>query len=257
MKNGQLILGLLIGTALGAFISNMGSAELIPASGKAQMHDRAAIAQIVRETMASEGKLIMDAVNKYQAEERAQRTAGATKLLKDPEIRDAIENDPEVAFAGPEDSTRVVTEFFDYNCPACKMQYKALAEVMKKDKGIKVVFHEYPIFGAQSDTNSKIGLGVWNVAPKKYLAFHEKMMSTEGRTNEEQAYRIVKDIGVNVAKVKAYVASQEAQEALQKSKSLGQKLGIQGTPSLVIGEELIPHAAPASDILSKLGANEG
>lgn len=257
MKNAQLLTGLLIGTALGLLISGLSSTSLSSLGlGKDSVGDRAAIETIVRETLDGEGKRIMDAVQKFQSEQRAQQTAGAVELLKDEAFRNDIYNDKDVAFVGPADSTRVVAEFFDYNCPACKMQYKALSEVIAKDKDVKVVFHEFPIFGPQSDTNSKIGLGVWHVAPKKYLAFHEKMMSGEGRADEATAYGYVKAIGVNVAKVKAFVASPEAEAGIQKSRGLGQKMGIQGTPSIVIGQEMIPHAVQAAEIEQKLGITQ-
>ncbi len=256
MKNGQLVIGLLIGAALGALVANLAATTSLSSGGISgkSISNRSEIETIVRETMANEGKLIMDAVAKAQTEEQSAKTESANTLLKDEAVRNDIYNDSEVAFIGPADSKRVVAEFFDYNCPACKMQYKAINDLVAKDKDVKVVFHEFPIFGPQSDTNSKIGLAVWHVAPAKYIAYHEKMMTFEGRAAEKDAYDFVKAIGANVAKVKAYAESPEATAAMEKSRDLGQKLGVRGTPSLFIGAEMIPHAAPVEEIEAKLGA---
>lgn len=252
MKYAQLIIGLLVGTALGGALVLGADGTAGTRTGGGNL-DKAAIQDIIRETLPGEGKLIMEAVNNFQQDQQRERTAGATEALKDDATRNDIYHDPDVAFAGKADSDRVVAEFFDYNCPACKMQYKALAELLQKDKNVKVVFHEYPIFGPQSDTNAKIGLGVFHTAPKKYLAFHDKMMNFEGRVDEAQAYKFVEEIGVNLNKVKAYVASDDAQAAIDKSRAIGNKMGIQGTPSVFIGAEMIPHAVSIEEIEAKLG----
>lgn len=247
MKYAQLIMGLLVGTALGgAVVASQGGSVGSTANPEE-------IKQIVRDTISEEGKLILESVQKFQMAERNKSMSSANEALKDADLKEAIYNDANVAFVGPADSTRVVAEFFDYNCPACKMQYKALAEVIAKDKDVKVVFHEYPIFGPQSETNSKLGLSVFHVAPEKYLAFHDKMMTHEGRVDEKAALGFIKELGIDVKKVQAFAASEEAAAELEKSRALGSKLNVQGTPTLVIGEEVIPHAAPADEIEAKLG----
>lgn len=253
MKYAQLIIGLLVGTALGGAVVLAGTSTGGSSTGGSAKLDKAAIQEIIRETIPQEGKLLMDALNNYQQDQQRERTAQATDALKDKAVQDEIYHDPEVAFAGNPDATRVVAEFFDYNCPACKMQFKALAELLEKDKNVKVVFHEYPIFGPQSDTNSKIGLGVFNVAPNKYFAFHDKMMANEGRTDEATAYQYVKDLGINVDKVKAFVESPKAQAGIDKSRQIGSRMGIQGTPSVFIGAEMIPHAVSYQEIEQRLG----
>lgn len=253
MKYAQLIMGLLIGTALGGIIVASQGSNLSTSFGGSAAIDADRVKEIARETIREEGKLIMDAVQAYQNKQRQEQQAMMGEALKDEAVKEAVFNDRAVPFIGNPDSTRIVAEFFDYNCPACKMQYKALDELVKKDKDVKVVLHEFPIFGPQSETNSKISLGVFKVAPKKYADFHAKMMAFEGRADEAAALKLVKEVGVNVEKVKAYAASEEATAELEKSRSLGRKLGAQGTPTLVIGNEVIPHAASAQDIESKLG----
>lgn len=250
MKYAQLIMGLLIGTALGGVVVGGVNVNAVGVGGGAI--DKAAVQQIIRETLPNEGALIIQAANKYQAEQQQQRNDTANAALKNETTQNAIYHDPAVAFIGPKNASRIVAEFFDYNCPACKMQSKAIAQLVEKDKGVKVVFHEYPIFGPQSETNSKIGLGVFHVAPEKYFLFHEKMMANPGRADETTAYKFVKEAGVNVEKVKAYASSPEAQAALDKSRELGTQLGIQGTPSVFIGTEMIPHAVELQEIEARL-----
>jgi protein-disulfide isomerase len=197
-------------------------------------------------------KVIMDSVQKWQEDQRKEKLAGASELLKDPEVKKSLYENPNSPFAGKEDAKAVVVEFFDYNCPACKMAFKALDELLTKDQEVKVIFKEFPIFGPVSDTNSKIGLAVNKLAPGKYFDFHKKMMSIEGRADEAMALKFASEVGLKEADVKAEIAKPEYDEMLAKLRDLGAKLGIQGTPSLVIGEELVPHALDYNGLEAKI-----
>ncbi len=248
MKYAQLIMGLLIGTALGgAVVASTGTTT----GGSANKEQ---IEQIVRETIKNEGGLILEAVQNFQQKQQQQALQGANDALKDAEVQKLIYEDETVAFIGPEDSKKVVVEFFDYNCPACKMQFKALEEIARKDKDIKILFHEYPIFGPQSDRNSAIGLAVFHHYPDKYFAFHTKMMTHEGRVDEKGALDYAKGLGMDVSKITAYADSDAAKKTIADARTIGQKLSIQGTPTLIIGEEIVPHAADANTIEQKLSA---
>ncbi|MEF5008139.1 DsbA family protein, partial [Escherichia coli] len=94
-------------------------------------------------------------VQNYQQDQQRQAMSKANDALKDPAVRDAVFNDATLAFAGNKTGKHVVAEFFDYDCPVCKIQFKALVELIKTDPELKVVFHEFPIFGPTSDENSK------------------------------------------------------------------------------------------------------
>jgi protein-disulfide isomerase len=83
---------------------------------------------------------------------------------------------------------------------------------------------------------------VFKLAPEKYFDFHSKMMTFEGRADEAQALKFVKEIGLDADKVKSEIAKPEYTEILGQLRQIGMKLGIQGTPSFIIGEELVPHA---------------
>lgn len=245
MKYAQLIIGLLAGTALGG--------SVVASTGAGSPNEEA-VKKIVRQTISEEGKLIIESVQKFQESERTNQVKNATEALKDKAVKDAVYAAEGVGATGPADSKKILVEFFDYNCPACKMQYKMLSELLKKDKSVRVLFREYPIFGPQSETNSKIGLAVAKIAPEKYLAFHEKMMTHEGRAAEKDALGFVKAIGVSVDKVKEEMKNPALDEALKANRELGEKLHIQGTPTLVIGDEMVPHAMSAEEIEAKLNA---
>lgn len=247
MKYAHLAIGLLVGTALGGSVV---AATLENPAGAAL--DKEAIKQIVREVINDEPQLILESVQRMQDGKRAEAAAGANAALQDAEVQEALYA-ADAAFIGPEDSKKTVVEFFDYNCPACKMQYKELEKLITADKGVKVIFKEYPIFGPSSDANAKIGLAVHELYPEKYFAFHGKMMTFEGRADTATAYKFAKELGMDEAKLKDAAAKPEMQAIIDADRQLGSRLNLQGTPSLVVNGELIGHAMGQQELQAKLG----
>jgi protein-disulfide isomerase len=164
-------------------------------------------------------------------------------------------NDVNAGTTGPKDSKHVLVEFFDYNCGACKAMFKSIDTVMKKDPTMRIVFHEYPIFGPQSETNSKIGIAVNRLYADKYFEFHVKMITHEGKVDEKVAMGIAKDLGMDTDKLKAESEKKEVADILESNRKLGDKLHIQGTPTLVIGDEVIPHGMAPEELEARLKAS--
>lgn len=247
MKYAHLVIGLLIGTALGGSVV---AATVEPAHGGAP--DKEAVQQIVRDTIMAEPQLIMDSLQKWQKDQEQAKRDSASNALKDPALKAAIFDTKDSPFVGPADAKKVVVEFFDYNCPACKMQFAALDKLIKADKDVKVIFKEFPIFGPTSETNSKIGIAVHRLYDDKYFDFHSAMMKLQGRSDEKAALKIVGDLGLDVEKVKAEAHSPEVAKILDKEHALTQKLQLSGTPTLIVGDELVPHALDTPELQEKL-----
>ncbi|MBN8542871.1 MAG: thioredoxin domain-containing protein [Alphaproteobacteria bacterium] len=233
-------------TAVIAAIIGAGSAHFLPQQSAGTSDET------IKAYLMANPSVIMDSVQKWQEDQRKAKTADATEALKDPEVQKALYENPNSPFIGSKDAKAVIVEFFDYNCPACKMAFKAIDELAKKDKDVKVIFKEFPIFGPVSETNSKIGLAVHALAPEKYFEFHSKMMGFEGRADEATALKFAAEVGLKEADVKAEIAKPEYQEKIETVRQLGTKIGVQGTPSLVIGNEFVPHALDFAGLEAKV-----
>jgi protein-disulfide isomerase len=250
MKYAQLLIGLLAGTALGgSVIAGTG----ISPSGSAPLGDAEATKQIVRDVIMNEPKLIIESVQKFQMDEQKKAMQGANEQLKDADVQKALYEDPNAAVVGNKNATRTIIEFFDYNCGACKMMFKSIDELLQKDKDVRVIFHEYPIFGPVSETNSKLGIAVWRLYPDQYLNFHVKMITHEGRVDEKIALDFAKSLGMDTDKIKAESEKPDVAAALDANRQLGEKLGIRGTPTLIVGDEIVPHALSFEELESRLG----
>lgn len=247
MKYAQAVIGLLIGTALGGSVV---AASSVPEAGAGL--DKEAVKEIVRETLREEPQLIIDSVQNWQNKARQEQQAGTSAKLKDPQLQKEIYASPDSPFIGPASAEQVIVEFFDYNCPACKMMFESLDTVLGENKNVKVIFKEFPIFGPSSETNAKIGIAVHRVDTKKYFDFHRRMMQHKGRADEATALKIVRELGMDADAVKAEAASPEVAAILQAEHALAGKLNLSGTPTLIVNGELVPHAMSAEDLKARL-----
>jgi len=227
-------LSFILGAAGGAAV--MASSDAAPTGAV----NKAEIETIVHDYIMANPQVLVDSVQKLQQAETTRQSEEAKTEIKN--AHDAIFNDAKDGHTGPANADVVVVEFFDYNCPACKMMFKGLDELAHKDKNVRIVFKELPIFGPSSEENSRVGIAVSALAPEKYFAFHEKVMGSEGRISSEQAIIFAKELGIDEAKLKDEMQKDYVNEKISANHALAEKLNVSGTPAIIVGDELIPSA---------------
>ena len=197
------------------------------------------IETVVHDYIMENPKVIIDAVTKFQEQERAQATEGTRKAYS--EVKDQLHNDPMSPTIGDPKADVVIVEFFDYNCGACKAMIGALEEVVK-EKGVRVVLKEHPIFGAESMALARIAIAVHELDKKKYWPFHVAMMKHQGKMDAAQALATAAKLGLNAEKVKQTAESQKVVDYTNRVVELGQKVQLRGTPLMFVNDEPVPHA---------------
>ena len=70
---------------------------------------------------------------------------------------------------------------------------------------------------------------------KKYLDFHQKLLSGRGQVDKARAMAAAKEAGLDMARIEKDIGSDEVRLTLEESLKLAEKLGLNGTPSYVIG----------------------
>ena len=133
-----------------------------------------------------------------------------------------------------------MVEFFDYQCGYCKKFLPAVNRLLKTDKSVRFVFKEYPILGKVSVVASQAALAA--KIQGKYLPFHNGVMGLRRRLTEPLIYQIAKDVGLDVARLKVDMKKPEITAIIDANRKLAAAMGIRGTPSIVIGEQMAPGA---------------
>jgi protein-disulfide isomerase len=163
------------------------------------------------------------------------------------------------------DSTRQVTvgnrqgdvtlvEFFDYNCGYCKRALGDMIELIKAHPNLKIVLKDFPVLGPDSVEVARVAVAVRMQDPngQKYLAFHQLLLGERGLANKDRAIAIAKEAGVDPARLETDLASEEVRETLEENARLALALGINGTPSYVIGETVVVGAVGKAALSDKV-----
>ncbi|MGO7202683.1 DsbA family protein, partial [Rhizobium ruizarguesonis] len=145
-----------------------------------------------------------------------------------------------------------VVEFFDYNCSYCRHALPDMQAMLKKDKNVRFVLKEFPILGPDSVAAHKVADAFRKLAPEKYADFHVALLGTEGRASDETAIAVAASLGVSEDKIRAEMAKSPNDGIVQATYQLASSLGISGTPSYVIGNELVPGAVGLDDLEAKV-----
>jgi protein-disulfide isomerase len=116
------------------------------------------------------------------------------------------------------------------------------------------VLKEFPVLGEGSIQAAQVAAAVRmpDKSGKKYLEFHQKLLSGRGQIDKAKALAAAKDVGLDMARIEKDLQSGEVKATLEESVKLAEALGISGTPSYVVGESVIPGAVGAAALRQQI-----
>ena len=155
----------------------------------------------------------------------------------DATLQQQILASPGTDIAGAPGKIRVV-EYFDYNCSFCRKMAPELNRLLTESPTVSVTYKEWPIFGGISVYAAKSALA--SQYQGKYLVAHEALMGAPRLKQEEQVDAILKQAGVDVARLKQDLAAHSADinALLSRSAAEAKAIGLRGTPGLLVGRNV-------------------
>ena len=226
--------GVLLASAL--LLTGCGDSEAPTQSGGVMT--KSDVEKIIRDYLIEKPEVLMEAQQSFEKKQRDQQKQKAVTAIKD--NAKALFHAPLSPIGGNKDGDVTVVEFFDYNCPYCRQSAKQLDIFTQSDKKIRVVYKEFPIFGGASKLAAEAALA--SKKQGKYQKFHEALLSGKGRLTAATIYKKAKDVGLDVDKLKTDMKSDDVAKEINEVAGLASKLGIQGTPAYLVGNNLIPGA---------------
>lgn len=207
-------------------------------SGSFSAAQRKEIEAIIKDYLIRNPDVLMEAQTAYEALQdkiAAEKMQVAIKSYAGELYRPA--NSPVV---GNAKGDVPVIEFFDYNCGYCKKALPEVAQLVDKDKKVRVIMKEFPILAKGSEEASRVALAARMQG--KYWEFHRAMLENQGQANEASALRVAEKLGLDMAKLKKDMASPDVKKEIDETRQLASKMGIQGTPHFIVGDKIIPGA---------------
>lgn len=227
----------------------------LPAGSLAQSFSstqRSDIEAIVKNYLISHPEVIeeaMEALSKRQtAAEEKKHEAAVTANAQE------IFNSPQSVTLGNPNGDVTFVEFFDYNCPYCKHAMGDMLTLLKTDPKLKVVLKEFPVLSQGSVEAAQVAVAVHMQDPtgQKYLKFHELLLGGRGPADDARALADAKAAGVDMARLAKDLKSPEINATIDENLKLAEAMGMNGTPSYVIGKQVVVGAIGLAGLRQKI-----
>ncbi len=215
---------------------------------------RGEIERIVREYLLKHPELLQEVMNeldKQQVQAEAEKHRAAVQ-----EHGATIFTSPRQVTLGNPQGDVTVVEFFDYNCAYCRRAMSDMLDLLKNDGKLKFVLKEFPVLGEGSVQAAQVAAAVrmQGKTGKKYLEFHQKLLGGRGQADKARALAVAKEVGLDVARIEKDMASDEVKATIDENFKLAEALGLNGTPSYVVGKDVVIGAVGKDALRQKVSA---
>jgi protein-disulfide isomerase len=211
---------------------------------------RSDIERVVHDYLLAHPEVLQEAMTELEKRQTAAQAAKYKAAVK--EHAQKLFSSPNQVTLGNPNGNVTFVEFFDYNCGYCKRAMDDMLTLLKDDPKLKVVLKEFPVLGPGSLEAARVAVAVRMQNPKKYLEFHTKLLGGRGAADEAHALAVARDIGMNMAQIQKDAKSAEVKATLDEDFKLAEALGLNGTPSYVIGADVVVGAIGLPGLQEKI-----
>lgn len=207
----------------------------------------------VRAYLMDNPEVIMEAVAVLE-----QRQAEAESMADIEAVRanaPAIFEDGFSWVGGNPDGDITLVEFMDYRCGFCRRAAPEVTDFVAFDGNVRLVTKEFPILGEQSMMASRFAIATQQVAgDEAYKAVHDALIAFTGDITEPALTRLGASLELETDAILARMDAPEVDAVIAANHQLAQVLGISGTPSFIMGEEVLRGYLPREE-LEKIAAD--
>lgn len=202
--------------------------------------DRATTERVIQDYLLNNPEILP------QAMERLERSRAAEVIDRQ---RERIERPFSGAWAGAADGDVTLTVFTDYACTFCRASLADIDRLLREDRNLKIVFRELPILSPESEPAARLALAA--ARRGRYMPMHRALFETG--TPDENARRDAA-VSLDVANDSAALNDAAITRELESNVALARDLGINGTPSWIIGDRMLTGAVGYDQLRAAIGA---
>jgi protein-disulfide isomerase len=228
-------------------------AALVPAAAQTvSPAQRTEIEAIIKDYLVKNPEVLQDAYAELEKRQAAAEAAKHQVAVKD-NATALFNSKRQVVLGNPQGDVTMV-EFFDYNCGYCKRALSDMLQMLKTDPKLRVVLKEFPVLGEGSVEAARVAVAarMQDANGKKYLDFHQKLLGSRGSVGRAQALAAAKDAGFDMSRLEKDMAGDEPKATIEENFKLADALGLSGTPSYVVGPEVVVGAVGLANLQEKV-----
>lgn len=206
--------------------------------------ERAAFDAEIRSYLLANPEVMVE-VSKALQDKVAARQADDDKALVAQNAA-AIFSDGYSFVGGNPNGDVTLVEFLDYRCGYCRKAHESVSDLVKTDGNIRYVVKEFPILGDDSVVASRFAIAALKVAgPDAYAkinaGFYE---SFRGEVTPDTLTAFAQGLGIDAAPILAAMNADDVTKVIDDNHRLGETLSIAGTPTFVLGGQMLRGYVP-------------
>ena len=170
-------------------------------------------------------------------------------------LRDGLETLPGTTVLGAKPEAKATLyEFFDYNCPECRLAARDLILLARGDSPLRIVLVNNPIVSQSSMQAAGVTIAARMAYGSEAAAgLYVRLFTERGRADAARALEVAEALGLPRARLERLMAGDDVRQVLQRQMTTATELGLFATPAFVLGDAgIIGHPGP--ETLTRMGA---
>ena len=209
--------------------------------------ERASFQNEIRTYLLENPEVIMEAVAVLE-ERQAGQQADADASLVQVNSADLFE-DTNSFVGGNLEGDLTLVEFVDYRCGYCRKAHDEVAQLIEADGNIRFIVKEFPILGEASVVSSRFAVATKLVAgDEAYKAVSDALIKLKSDVEESVLRALASSLSLDPDAILAKMESDEVTAVIAENRALGQRLNISGTPTFVMGNQILRGYMPLAQM---------
>ncbi len=240
-RNGPTIIATMFGSmpralVLATLLLSFAASHVLAADPAATAAaERRRIEQIVREYLLTNPEILTEAMGALKAKQERQSLDRVREVVAS--RKSEIYGDSSAPVAGNPRGNVTIVEFVDLRCPVCRRFNPITRQLVAEDRNIRRIYKVWPILGPESVFAARMALAAH--AQGGFDRFFEAMMTHAGKTGPDEINEVARGAGLDLARLRSDMSKPEIDAALGRNFALADALGINGTPSFLVGDVLV------------------
>ncbi len=219
--------------------------------------EKAAFGDAVRAYLLENPEVLTEAIEVLKTRQAAAEAVADVELVK-ANAADLFADTASYVGGNPEGDITVV-EFIDYRCGYCKKAHSEVMDLVNGDGNIRYIVKEFPILSEDSATAARFAIATLQVAgPEAYAkvnaGFYE---SFRGEVTPDTLSAFADDLGLDAAPILARMEAPEVTKVIEDNHALAQRMQISGTPTFVMGEQMVRGYIPLAHMQQVVAEERG
>ncbi|MEL6608508.1 MAG: DsbA family protein [Pseudomonadota bacterium] len=218
--------------------------------------EREAFRAEVRAYLLDNPEVLIEAMTVLEDRQQGAQAADDAELVA--VNMEALVGDDHSWVGGNPEGDITVIEFLDYRCGFCRRAFPEVEELIASDGNIRLIIKEFPILGEESTLSSRFAIATKLVeGDDAYKAVHDELMSFRGNVTPRALERVAADLGFDGDAIMGAMQLPEVDLIIAENRALADRLRISGTPTFVMGGQMLRGYLPLDGMRQVIAEERG